>query len=172
MTTITRMGLRVRFALVAVILVGLTLPMACMDVLGARNPTAPPSDPNRPLPPPPATDGPPPAFPTVSDAVIYDGPTPLYDELTSYHGSSLPSRYVLFNDGKFQLQFSSFRFGIFSYTGQYSRTDSLVNFAWDGYSAAGPWGSTGTVRGDTLTVRYGMVMMMSDFIDGDYVRSR
>ena len=171
-TTIARLGASARFTMVALILIGLTMPLGCMDMLGARNPTAPPSDPNRPSPPPPATNGPPPPFPTVSNAEIYDGPAPLYDELTPYHGSTLPSRYVLFNDGKFQLQFSSYRFGIFSYAGRYSRTDSVITFTWDGWSTAGPWGSTGTLRGDTLSVRYNMIMMLTDFIDGDYVRSR
>ena len=172
-TTTARVGASARSAMVALVLIALTMPLACSDATGARNPTAPPSDPNRPLPPPPATDGPPPPFPTVAGAVaIYDAGAGLYDELIPYHGSNLPSRYVLFGDGTFQLQFSSYRFGIFSYAGRYSRSDSVMTFTWDGWSTAGPWGSTGTLRGDTLAVRYNVVMMLSDFIDGDYVLSR
>ena len=156
-------------------LVALMLSLGCSDLStqGRQDPTAPPSDPNRPLPPPPATNGPPPAFPAVSSsALVYDGPSGLYDELVSYHGSTLPTRYVLFSDSTFQLQFASFRFGIFSYAGRYSRSDTLITFAWDGWSSAGPWGSAGALCGDTLVVRYNIVMMMSDFIDGSYVRSR
>ena len=173
MTTFSHMATAARFAMVAVVLIGLTSPLGCADVVGARNPTAPPSDPNRPLPPPPATNGPPPPFPAVPGAVaIYDGPAGLYNDLVPYHGSSVPTRYVLFSDSTFFLQFASFRFGIFSYTGRYARTDSGITFTWDGSGVAEPWVSTGSLRGDTLTVRYGIVMMMSDFIDGDYVRSR
>ena len=36
--------------------------------------------------------------------------------------------------------------------------------------AAGPWGATGTLRGDTLTVGYNTVMSMSDFEDAVYLR--
>lgn len=171
LTTIARMRSPARFAIVALV-IGLTTALGCSDATGASNPTAPPSDPNRPSPPPPATNGTPPPFPTVSNAVIYDGPGQLYDVLIASHGSSLPTRYVLFNDSTFQLQFSSLRFGIFSYAGRYSRANSVITFTWDGWSTAGPWGSTGTLRGDTLAVRYNLIMMMTDFIDGDYVRSR
>ena len=156
-------------------LLAIALSIGCSDLSteSERFPVGPPSDPNRPSPPPPATSGSPPPFPTVSStAAIYDGPKGLYDELAAYHGSLLPTRYVLFSDSTFQLQFASFRFGIFSYAGRYSRSDSLITYIWEGWSTAGPWGATGTLRGDTLAVRYNMIMMMTDFIDGDYVRSR
>lgn len=162
-------------------LFGLAVSMSCSDGASSGgpltpftpvNPVVPPPAPQNP-PPPPTPRGPPPAFPAVSsDATIYNGPDNLYDFFISNHGSSLPTRYVFFRDSTFHLQFASFRFGVFTYTGRYSQADSLITFSWDGTYAGAPWASTGTLRGDILTIRYNMNMVMSDFIDGDYVRSR
>jgi len=130
------------------------------------NPGTPPSQP-------PVTDGSPPPFPAISDAVaIYIGPERLYDFFIPSHGSSLPTRYVFFRDSTFQLQFASARVGIFTYPGRYSRADATITFQWDGSGAGAPWGATGTLRGDTLTVQYNMNMIMSDFINGPYVLVR
>jgi hypothetical protein len=91
---------------------------------------------------------------------------------TQFHGGQLASRFVFYDDGRSGLQFSSPRFGFFEYGGSYARTDAQVAFVWDGWSTAGPWGATGTLRGDTLHVTYNLVMQLSDFVDGDYVRVR
>ena len=129
-------------------------------------PTAPPTTP------PPSPVGSPPPFPAVSNAsAIYVGPEHLYDASISYNGSSLLTRYVLFADSTFQLQFASFRFGVVTSTGQYSRTASTISFSWV-IGGGPPWDAVGTVRGDTLDIRYSINMQMADFIDGAYVLSR
>jgi hypothetical protein len=99
------------------------------------------------------------------------GPENLYDAFMSYHGSSLPTRYVLFSDSTFQLQFASFRFGVVTSSGRYSRTSTTINFSWV-IGGGPPWDAVGTLRGDTLDIRYSLNMQMSDFIDGAYVLTR
>ena len=99
------------------------------------------------------------------------GPEHLYDLFISYHGSSLPTRYVLFSDSTFHLQFASLRFGVVTYAGRYSRTETTINFSW--VTGGGPpWDAVGTLQGDTLHIRYSMNMLMSAFIDGVYVLVR
>ena len=133
-------------------------------------PPAPPSAP--PPTPQPSPVGSPPPFPAVSNAsAIYVGPEHLYDVFKAYHGSSLPTRYVLFSDSTFRLQFASYRFGVVTYAGRYSRTDTAINFSWE-TGGGPPWDAVGTLRGDTLDIRYSINMLMSDFIDGAYVLTR
>ena len=131
--------------------------------------------PNRPPPAPPVpppAPAPAPAFPALSrDGDIYVGAEDLYRFLFDYHRGALPSRYVLYRDGTFGLQFSSPRFGFFEYTGRYTRAQSVITFDWDGWSTAGRWEASGTLRGDTLAVRYNLIMTMTDFVEGEYVRS-
>jgi hypothetical protein len=73
----------------------------------------------------------------------------------------------LYDNGAFALDYSSG-----SYTGTYAERDGAVLFTWDAGSAGGAWGAAGTVSGDALTVRYNMVMQLSDFEDALYVRAR
>jgi hypothetical protein len=121
---------------------------------------------------PPSAPAPAPPFPGLSrPGVIYAGDDSLYDTFVSRHGSRLASRYVFYDDNSFELQFVGARFGFFKYTGRISRTDSRITFDWDGWSAAGPWAATGTLRGDSLRVEYNLVMQLTDFIDGVYVRT-
>jgi hypothetical protein len=103
--------------------------------------------------------------------VVYEGPLNLYDAYSNYHGGSLSSRYVLYDDSTFALEFVSPRFGAFDYRGRYSLVDSRIIFSWDGWSTAGPWGAQASLRGDSLKVTYNLIMSMSDFVDGTYVRS-
>lgn len=81
----------------------------------------------------------------------------------------LSSRYVLYEDSTFTLQFAS-AVRPFEYQGRYTRADSTITFDWDGWSLAGPWGATGTWNGDSLAVKYNVVMMLTDFMDATYVR--
>ena len=150
--------------------------LGCSDISTA-GPTygplpQPPAPPAAPPASPPSPVGSPPPFPTVSNAnAIYVGPENLYDAFMSHHGSSLPTRYVLFSDSTFQLQFASFRFGVVTSSGRYSRTSTTINFSWV-IGGGPPWDAVGTLRGDTLDVRYSLNMQMSDFIDGAYVLTR
>jgi hypothetical protein len=107
-----------------------------------------------------------PEFPALSrPGTIYLAAPGLYASIRD-----LSSRYVLYEDNTFALQFVG-PGESFDYRGRYTRADSVVTFDWDGWSSAGPWGATGTLRGDQLVVQYNLVMQMTDFIDGTYVRS-
>jgi hypothetical protein len=48
--------------------------------------------------------------------------------------------------------------------------NGLITFAWEGWSVAGPWGATGSITDDSLSVRYNVIMQLSDFEDGVYLR--
>ena len=131
----------------------------------------PPKNPDTPTPP--VVSGSPPAFPAVpSTSTAYVGPPRLYDFFIAVHGSSLPTRYVLNPDSTFVMQFASYSYGIFSYTGRYVREGAKLTFSWDGSYSGAPWSATGTLRGDTLGISYNINMQMSDFIDGAYVLAR
>ncbi|HKT60309.1 MAG TPA: Ig-like domain-containing protein [Gemmatimonadales bacterium] len=75
------------------------------------------------------------------------------------------SRYLLFEDGRFILQYVTQRFGFFQYGGRYTGTTALaLTFDANG----GRWTATATLQGDSLTVGYNLDMQMSDFVDGVY----
>lgn len=74
------------------------------------------------------------------------------------------SSFVLFDDGAFVLKYPSGE-----YHGAYTVANDIVTFEWEGWSLAGPWGATGTLDGDTLTVQYNTVMDLSDFENAAYV---
>ena len=75
------------------------------------------------------------------------------------------SRFVLCDNGAFVLQYPSF-----GYRGGYTEANGVITFAWEGWSSAGPWSATGTIRGDQLTVQYNLIMQLTDFEDAVYVR--
>ena len=79
---------------------------------------------------------------------------------------TINSRFVLYDDGTFELQYAAQG----SYAGTYTETSGVVVFAWQGWSVAGPWGATGTLAGDSLAVNYNTIMQLSDFEDAVYVR--
>jgi hypothetical protein len=157
----------------------ITFSAACAEpARPAAPPAASPRDPVTPAPPAPAPPVPAepwpaaPPFPALArPGEVYSGPDTLYHVFHASHSSRLASRYVLYADGTFVLQFSSVGSGLGEYRGRYARADARVTFDWDGWSTAGPWGATGTLRGDTLRVTYNDVMHWSDFIDGVYVRA-
>jgi hypothetical protein len=78
------------------------------------------------------------------------------------------SRFVLGDDGRFALQYE----GIAEYRGTYSYSDATgtLTFEWEGWSTAGPWGATASVRDDVLTVSFNVVMQLSDFENARYRR--
>jgi hypothetical protein len=78
-------------------------------------------------------------------------------------GYTLSSRFVLNDNGTFALQYPS---GL--YRGTYTQKDGAITFQWEGWSLAGPWGATGIREGDRLTVRYNVIMQLSDFEDAVY----
>ena len=80
------------------------------------------------------------------------------------------SRYVLYEDGTFSLQYLRPDVGFFEYPGKFSGAASALTFEFDGWSTAGPWLANGVVDGNSLTVKYNTIMMLSDFEDGVYSR--
>ena len=116
-----------------------------------RTPTVGVVSPPVPVPTPPVSD-----FPPVA------GPAQIYLAASSLPG---PSRYVLYGDNRFALQY----LGLGEYHGTYKAADGVVTFAWDG---GGSWGAAGSLTDDALTVRYNTAMQLSDFEDATYVRQR
>jgi hypothetical protein len=106
-------------------------------------------------------------FETQSDvssaAGTYERQTP--HSLPGYH-----SRYVLREDGGFELQYETVTWGNFAYTGHYWLTDSVIDFRFDAWNRAGPWDAVGTLMGDSLVVNFNTVMQLADFEDGVYER--
>jgi hypothetical protein len=90
-----------------------------------------------------------------------------FDHALSYRvsGYTTQSRVLLYDNGAFVLQYDSLGGG---YRGGYDETNGVIVFRWEGWSSAGPWGATGTLTGDLLTVQYNLVMQMSDFEDAVY----
>ena len=91
----------------------------------------------------------------------------VFDHEVSYpvRGYTMDSRFILYENRAFVL-----RYGLsLEYRGRYTDSTAVIVFDWDGWSTAGAWGATGTLVGDTLTVRYNVIMSLSDFEDAAYV---
>lgn len=106
-----------------------------------------------------------PRFPNLSrPARVYVG---INSPDTVYHGSPLASRYVLYDDGTFGLQYSSANHPFFEYTGTYREVNGVITFdfgpSWDG--------ATAVLNRNSLRVQYNIRMQMSDFEDGIYTAS-
>ena len=129
---------------------------------GPPSPTGTGQAPAVPLPaPPPAT-----TFPPLS------GPsrTFVFDRELSHRVSDYTkmSRFVLYDNGAFALQYPSLGQG--GYRGKYEDAHGVITFEWEGSSVAGPWGASGALRGDALTVQYNQMMRLDDFEDAVYMR--
>jgi hypothetical protein len=79
------------------------------------------------------------------------------------------SRFLLYDNGAFVLDYQGL--GL-RYRGAYRESEGVVTFEWEGWSAAGPWGATATATGDSLTVRFNVIMQLTDFEDAVYALSR
>jgi hypothetical protein len=95
-----------------------------------------------------------------------------FDRALSYPVSEYTrtSRFVLYDNGAFVLQYPSL--GELGYRGQHKHENGVIAFDWEGWSVAGPWGATGALKGDSLTVQYNLIMQMTDFEDGVYTLVR
>ncbi len=118
---------------------------------------------------PPAVPSTTPAPPTTFPALTGPARTFVFDRQLSYPVShyTSESRFVLYDNGAFVLQYPSLGGG---YRGGYTEANGVITFAWEGWSVAGSWGATGTIRGDTLTVQYNLIMQLTDFEDAVYAR--
>ena len=144
-----------RRAAVAVVLV---LCSAC----GSSSPTSPSGTSQ----PPAFVPTPPASFPPVSgQARIF-----VFDHQLEYpvHDYTKNSRFVLYGSGAFALQYA----GRGEYRGRYTEANGVITFEWDGWSLAGPWGATGSLIDDSLSVRYNVIMQLTDFEDAVYLRAR
>jgi hypothetical protein len=140
--------------------------LSILPSCGGSGPTSPTRTPSTTLPSPPAPTPPPPAtFPPLSGPSRTFG----FDRELSHPVSSYTkeSRFVLYDTGAFVLQFVGL--GI-EYRGGYTEANGFIVFEWEGWNIAGPWGATATVNGDSLTVRYNLIMQLTDFEDAVYVR--
>ena len=147
-----------RGSLILVVLAAVT---ACS---GVGSPVAPVA-PNNPVAPAPS----PPAPPIVPGVAPPAGTYVFMDTGGNVASWTRRSRFVLGDDGRFALQYE----GIGEYRGTYKHsgaTDTFT-FEWEGWSTAGPWGATGTVRDDVLTVSFNIVMQLSDFENASYKRA-
>jgi hypothetical protein len=93
----------------------------------------------------------------------------VFDRELSYRVSDYTrnSRFVVYDNGAFVLQYPSL--GELGYRGGYRDANGVIVFEWEGWSVAGPWGATGTLEGQSLTVRYNEIMQHTDFEDAVYV---
>ena len=89
-----------------------------------------------------------------------------FDRELSYRVSDYTrkSSFVLYDNGAFVLRFS----GPGEYRGGYTVANGVITFEWEGWNVAGPWGAAGTIRGDSLTVEYNLIMQWTDFEDAVY----
>ena len=134
---------------------------------GSSGPTSP-SGTNQPSALPSPTPAPATNFPPLS------GPsrTFFFDRELLYpvSGYTKKSRLVLYDNGAFVLQYPSLGEG--GYRGGYKDANGVIAFEWEGGGIAGPWGATGTLKGDSLTVQYNLNMQLTDFEDAVYVLMR
>jgi hypothetical protein len=131
--------------------------VSCSD---ATLPTGPPPTATGAVAPSPPAPGPGPT--DSSGARVFGFVSSPYPAVQGYTAGS---RYVLYRDGAFVLQYPHVE-----YRGRYTETEGRINFEWDGWSVAGPWGATGVLSGDSLSVSYNIIMVMSDFEDALYKR--
>jgi WD40-like Beta Propeller Repeat len=100
---------------------------------------------------------------------------PAVTRLASVYDAEIPDfaaalrRFVLFNDGTFELQYVSFRWGFFAYPGSYNRAGSRINFNFIHSSGAGRWTAAGTLDGTRLDVIFNLAMLLDDFENGVFV---
>jgi hypothetical protein len=82
------------------------------------------------------------------------------------------SRFVLYENGAFGLQYPSIGAGGYEYRGQYQKANGVIMFLFEfqGRSVGTPWDdATGTLEGNLLTVQYHEQMKHADFENAVYV---
>jgi hypothetical protein len=137
---------------------------------GPTSPSGTSQPPSLPSPPPPPTPRPPINFPPLSGpsrTFIFDG------ELTyRVRDYTRQSRFVLYDNGAFVLQYPPSSLGDGAFRGQYQDANGVIMFLFEfqGRSVDDPWDdATGTLRGDSLTVQYDESMQHADFENAVYV---
>lgn len=105
---------------------------------------------------------------SVFPAVVKPARVFVFDRELLYHVQTytVASRFVLYDDGSFALQYSDFPAG-HEYRGRYKEADGNIAFEWEGWSR----GASASLEANFLTVRYNFIMQMSDFEDAVYRRT-
>jgi hypothetical protein len=81
------------------------------------------------------------------------------------------SQFVLYDNGAFALQIAH-RFDREDRDGErgaYQEESGFVTFEWENRSSGDAWGATGILQGDSLEVRYNLIMWELGFDDARYV---
>jgi hypothetical protein len=98
----------------------------------------------------------------------------IFDRQLSYpvRDFTRQSRFVLYHNGAFELQYppSQYRSGL--YRGAYQDTNGVIMFLFEfqGRCVATAWDdATGTLNGNVLTVQYNWNMQQAEFESGLYV---
>lgn len=99
-------------------------------------------------------------------------PTVTFPELTRparvFESQALVSRYVLYEDGDFSLQYSIPDGAFIEYPGRFTEADSRFAFT---FTASGTWSAEGSLAGDALTVRVNAYMGIDGIPGGIYRRA-
>jgi len=132
----------------------LVFSVACSN---GNRPTAPSPLPTQP----PPTAGVPPLTGPAS-TYLFSGNVPPYP-VRPYTEAS---KYALYDNGAFSLQYASLGH---EYVGTYRQDNGLISFR---FVADDRWFATGTLKGDSLEVRYNTIMDLSDFENAVYRRSQ
>jgi hypothetical protein len=89
------------------------------------------------------------------------------------HDYTKNSRFILYDNGAFLLQYPPSSFGAGRFPGAYRDANGVIMFLFDsstGRSVDEAWDdATGTLQGDALTIQYQESMQHADFEDAVYV---
>ena len=84
-------------------------------------------------------------------------------------GEGAVSRFVLYEDNGFALQYATRQSGVRELGGRYARAGAVIEFAFADLNAV-DWRATGTLNGERLSVAYNARMQLEGFADRVYVR--
>jgi|SRR5688572_23448330 len=105
-----------------------------------------------------------PTVPVPSGSTRFDFAGPLTYRVAHYTTTSV---YVLNPAGTFALHYPELS-ATLAYVGTYQQDGDHISFR---FSGSGAWEAEGTLDGDSLTVRYNIMMEMSDFENAIYQRA-
>ena len=110
-----------------------------------------------------------PLFPALTrPGEIFYAPHGLYSYFNDYHVGELLSRFVLYSDSTFALQYWSPLFGSFAYGGRYyNAPHHCLAFDWNSADC----GADAHRDGDRLDVQFTLSMQMNDFMNGVYIKA-
>lgn len=155
---LTRGTLRMTAVRRGAILVLAALSVTCGRIDPPTAPTSTPTQPVSPAPPPRPAEYP----PIIGPASVFDFSGPLSYPVRGY---TTTSRYVLYDNGAFALQYLGFE-----YPGSYEKEGGTIRFLFSPSDSRS--GAVGTLNGRLLEVRYSDTMQHADFEDAAYQLAR